>query len=812
LSYLSSNIGSIYLQQANYNSALKYYQQGLEYSGENKLGLILNLTGVADVYANSSNYSKAIEYYNKARRLADSINSISSIIKVEQGLGALFYNINRPYRALNFLFEAESRLDVNQYPYEATEIFYKIGTVLSSIDSIYQAEEFLSKGLEIAKQTGDLYYEIILRTELAHTYYLQGNYQAALGLLKTVMAVSKEYELLQLICIQELYIGKVSLAQALNSNASDHFINSFELAGKVFDYNTQIESGYNLAMLNEKLENFNEAEDWYNRSIDIIERISLSLVQNQQIQIAHFSAFNEIYESFADYYLHENKMIKAFELIERSRSRNTMQNLVNLKLLSSIGNTEVLNRYFDLRWMINSDLYSGNERTKLIKEEKSIIKKFLDEYPQLSSDIFNSPWKDIGQIQSVLNERDNIISVYVSDDSLFLFHLTKEDLKTFSVPMLKDNLLKLLGDIAPIYKSDLSSNEIYINQDLFSFNAEAAWNFYRKVFKELIEKIPSDERLIFSFPNELILLPVELLVIEWDEDSSPFYYKDKRFLIERYPVLYTPSASIYAEQYKKSMSSISTNLLIGNPQISNKDFTVSYRSGLLSDDVSSSRNVELFPLEYSAEEIEYVNDIVANNVVLLAENATEVNFKTNATSSSLIHLSTHSFLYNTQPLIIFSSQDNKDDDGFLEISEIVQLNLKCDLVVLSSCRSGLGSIDEAEGVLGMQKAFFEAGANSIIVSLWDVNDKYTSYFMKDFYNYLSEGYNKAEALRKTKIEFAEKYSANPYYWSGFVLSGNPSKLNINKASAYNLFLVLIIILVLASILTILYTKMRRARR
>ncbi|MBT8386056.1 MAG: tetratricopeptide repeat protein, partial [Ignavibacteria bacterium] len=137
LSYLSSNIGSIYLQQSNYKSALKYYKEGFDHSKENKLGLILNLTGIADVYANSSNYSKAIEYYKKAKQLADSINAISSIVNIEQGIGALYYNINRPNKALDFLLEAEKRIDVNEFPFDATELYYKIGTVLASIDSIY---------------------------------------------------------------------------------------------------------------------------------------------------------------------------------------------------------------------------------------------------------------------------------------------------------------------------------------------------------------------------------------------------------------------------------------------------------------------------------------------------------------------------------------------------------------------------------------------------------------------------------------------------------------------------------------------------
>jgi CHAT domain-containing protein len=170
---------------------------------------------------------------------------------------------------------------------------------------------------------------------------------------------------------------------------------------------------------------------------------------------------------------------------------------------------------------------------------------------------------------------------------------------------------------------------------------------------------------------------------------------------------------------------------------------------------------------------------------LLSDDATEHKFKENASQSSIIHLSTHSFLHKNQPLIIFSLDKNKKEDGYLESGEILQLKLNSDLVVLSSCRSGLGEIDEAEGVIGMQKAFFEAGAKSVVVSLWDVNDKYTSLFMQSFYKYISEGYDKSEALRKAKLFFKQNYSSNPYYWSAFVLSGDVSKIQNVRAASLN---------------------------
>jgi len=121
------------------------------------------------------------------------------------------------------------------------------------------------------------------------------------------------------------------------------------------------------------------------------------------------------------------------------------------------------------------------------------------------------------------------------------------------------------------------------------------------------------------------------------------------------------------------------------------------------------------------------------------------------------------------------------------------------LVVLSSCRSGLGKVDVAEGIIGMQKAFFEAGSKSVIVSLWDVNDKYTSYFMRDFYKHLAEGKSKSAALRQTKLDFIRNYSANPYYWSAFVLAGNPSSLKLEQSSSFSILHFLGILLLIGGL-------------
>ena len=87
----------------------------------------------------------------------------------------------------------------------------------------------------------------------------------------------------------------------------------------------------------------------------------------------------------------------------------------------------------------------------------------------------------------------------------------------------------------------------------------------------------------------------------------------------------------------------------------------------------NSRNLMLFPLKYSKEEVENVGELVADTKILLSDNATEENFKAEATESQIIHLSTHSFLHNDKPFIIFSKNQSNVEDGFLEMLSLIHI-------------------------------------------------------------------------------------------------------------------------------------------
>jgi CHAT domain-containing protein len=150
----------------------------------------------------------------------------------------------------------------------------------------------------------------------------------------------------------------------------------------------------------------------------------------------------------------------------------------------------------------------------------------------------------------------------------------------------------------------------------------------------------------------------------------------------------------------------------------------------------------------------------------------------------MIHLATHAIVDENQPLysrIVFAQDDDPNEDGFLQTYEIFDLDLDADLVTLSACETGLGKLSRSEGFVGITRAFMYAGARSLLVSLWSV-DESTALLMNEFYKNLKKGQGKSEALRNAKLHVlnskttlpggVEVSLAHPFYWAPFVLFGN----------------------------------------
>ena len=800
LSLLSYNLGKIYTQLFDYESALKQFQMGIDYSGENKRAMIENLIGMADVYSNLLNYSKAIELYREAQNLSKEIKEVSLDAQINYSLGVLNFGLNRYQNSLDYL-KKSLRINNHTDTYFSAQIFNQMAVVYNEMDSLKIASVYFNKAIELSKKNNDSYSEVSSCIDLAALYTKEDDLKNAgqtLNMAGKVLEKNKsDYLSAQLYLIE----GKILRAKKEFRGAKLAFMKAAELGVKLNEFDTEIEAYYLLAKLF-KESNLNEAaESYYKTAVSLIEDVSRPLFEDEQVQISYYSSKEDIYNSFAEFYLKQGKYVEAFELIDRSRSRNTMHNLSNLKLESLVKNDSLLNKIYDYQWILHSNIYSDTETNKAKTEFALLKEKLIKKNPAINKYLSSGQKFSLAEIQKDLSKNENFLSIYTTSKKTYLFLINENNFYHFKIDITGKNLQKMVNDISPYFKYSSAAHTNFYNQDLFSFNAKAAYTLFVKLLKPAFDKINPGEKIIVSASPELLTLPLEFLISKYDENESAYYYKDKDFLVLNYDISYSPSGGIFIQQQQNILPKNEKVLLVGDPLINNKIKGFAERRGLLDEQGSLPREIPLLPLKYSGEEIREIGNIVDANKILTEKNATETNFKNNASQNSIIHLSTHSFLFNKQPVIFFSNYYDPDNDGFLEVGEIVQLKLRSDLVVLSSCNSGLGVIDESEGILGMTKAFFEAGAKSVVVSLWSVNDKYTAKFMMLFYKNLSEGLDKSEALRQAKIEFIRKYSPNPYYWAAFVLSGNVSKLNIQAGfnTAPFIIEILLIVLIIATI-------------
>lgn len=147
------------------------------------------------------------------------------------------------------------------------------------------------------------------------------------------------------------------------------------------------------------------------------------------------------------------------------------------------------------------------------------------------------------------------------------------------------------------------------------------------------------------------------------------------------------------------------------------------------------------------------------------------------TTRCYIHFASHGFIDENIPErsgILFTTETGSKEPGILQVSEIMRLKLSADLVTLSACSTGLGRLVNGEGILGLTRAFFYAGARNVTVSLWNVNDSATAALMKAFYENLNRGLPKGEALREAKLGMLQSQNTawhHPYFWAAFVLVG-----------------------------------------
>ncbi|MGE5357829.1 MAG: CHAT domain-containing protein, partial [Bacteroidales bacterium] len=171
--------------------------------------------------------------------------------------------------------------------------------------------------------------------------------------------------------------------------------------------------------------------------------------------------------------------------------------------------------------------------------------------------------------------------------------------------------------------------------------------------------------------------------------------------------------------------------------------------------------------------------------VVSGAKATESAYKSGATAARFVHFATHAIASDGQPLystLVLAPDAAAGDDGFLQAYEVLRTPLTAELVTLSACETASGSEDRGQGLVGLVAAFQQAGARSVLATLWSV-DEATAEVTTGFYSAVAQGQPAAAALRQAKLGLLDERVrmggveislSHPFFWAPFILVGAPA--------------------------------------
>jgi CHAT domain-containing protein/tetratricopeptide (TPR) repeat protein len=303
----------------------------------------------------------------------------------------------------------------------------------------------------------------------------------------------------------------------------------------------------------------------------------------------------------------------------------------------------------------------------------------------------------------------------------------------------------------------------------------------RRLYAMLVKPVPeaaTATRFIIAPDAILNLLPFEALRGAQGE-----------YLLKSRVISYVPSGTIlntlrHAEKRKPAPKPL---LAVGDVEYENQGGSgrripvpASIR-GRIERGIADLSGIGLHDLPETRAEVEEIGKIVGSDaVMLLGKDATETGFKKQPLDQfRILHLAVHGFAdtqYPERSALVLGADPQSNDDGLLQVREIIRLRLNAELTTLSACDSGVGKLQGQEGISNLVEAFLVAGSKSVVASLWSADDTFASALMEQFYRHLAQGEDTSSALRNAKLDLLAKYGdqVSPFYWAAFIAVGETS--------------------------------------
>ena len=343
---------------------------------------------------------------------------------------------------------------------------------------------------------------------------------------------------------------------------------------------------------------------------------------------------------------------------------------------------------------------------------------------------------------ALLRANEMLVEFVVDRDAVMLFFVSPHGVGARTVPLGREDL-----------RSKVDLLRELIQQPENALWQKPALSLGVELITPLLEFEGFDEssHLYVVAHDALHYLPFSALLVPTEAGGEP--------LIERLTVSYLPSA-VALRQPTSSPRSRSSGILVMAPD----------RSGL----------------KYTRAEAQSIDRLFQpRSRLVVGPAATETLFRGTAASHDRIHLATHGYFNHQNPLLSgLELEPDGQNDGLLELHEIISLDLNAELVSLSACETGLSSgyfstVPVGDDFVGLTRAFLAAGSRSVLATLWQVDDRSTGILMEDFYRQLHENSEQSKARRLANAQRSLRASsryAHPFFWAPFTMVGSDAPL------------------------------------
>jgi tetratricopeptide (TPR) repeat protein len=762
LSSIYNNIGTIYQNQEDYKSAYSYFEKSLNIRQKTKGGnnpeTAESLINIGNIYLKTGDVKKALERYFGAVTIYKKTYSNNHILtgNANNNIAMAFFTDNNPDSALYYFTMA-----VGIYK----SIF---GDKHPTLSLVYN-------------NIGDLY--------VKKCNYLQALQYYQLSLSANHRAFSSSAPLSDLPSKDGYFDQSIFLKSALSkaSAFTQKYIHTDSIAKDRNDLKLALRHFYLCDTIVSNMRKFaitksdkialgETALRCYEGAIEVCTELS-NFETNADTSLGYRTlAFNFAEKS------------KANALLEAIAGQDAMQLSSvpdSLKLTEKTLSAEIAQLEKQLAERPKDESKIRDKLFDCNRRYNSLIKNLEQKYPDYFNLKYSGKTVSLKELQSVIALSEQVRIYLIGFSYLFILNVTKNDIVINTQPLVVglSDTVKKYRDCITLY-TNVKYMRIYRDLSNYMYKYLLPDNPDTSVIKSIVV-IPDGK--ISQVPFESLLYQQYI--------GSVFEYTEYPYLIRKFNISYAYSSSLLYRTISNQTASFSqgyrwlglapvfTNTRAKSTVYDNRDFRRDYNEYPDNAD-KAVRNGAIDELPSTEDELKEIYNLFDSNgqraKALLYESARKKFVLSDSIKKyNIIHFATHGFVDADHPElsgIQLCITDNSKGSGILYSGEIYNLNLKAGLVVLSACETGLGKITKGEGIVGLSRAFFYAGANNLVVSLWKVSDASTSMLMIDFYKNLLQNHSSKTSLsadlRLAKLKLIEnKKFAKPYYWSPFILLG-----------------------------------------